>query len=80
MIIIVPSANTNPTSTTMGDYFPAINDTVTPTTDNPYFGAPLGRRAIVKKDYYYNGEGWFLLVDANTGESFRSPCVFWAKA
>lgn len=44
---------------------------------SPYWHAPAGRRAVVIRSYWRNGEGWFRLRDIDTGEDFDSPDVFW---
>jgi hypothetical protein len=47
---------------------------------NNLFGAKAGREAFVRREYFRNGEGWYSLEDAKTGEVFESPDVFWADA
>lgn len=46
--------------------------------DNPTFDVRLGRRAIVVRSYFYNGEHHYKLRDEVTSEVFDSPACFWA--
>lgn len=46
-------------------------------TDNSIFDVKKGRRCVVLKSFWYNGEGWYALKDINTNEKFESPDIFW---
>lgn len=46
-------------------------------TDNSIFDVKKGRKCIVLKSFWYNGEGWYVLKDIHTEEKFESPDVFW---
>lgn len=41
-----------------------------------YYGLILGREAILKKDYFYNGEGHYKGIWTDTKEKFECPSVF----
>ena len=46
-------------------------------TDNSIFNVSKGQECVVLKSFWYNGEGWYLLEDLETKESFESPDVLW---
>lgn len=48
-------------------------------TDNPLLNVKIGKECAVLKSFWYNGEGWYLLKDIKTKETFTSPDVFWNK-
>lgn len=54
-----------------------MRETVVGKTNNSIFNVGEGRECIVLKSFWYNGEGWYVLRDIETGEQFESPDVFW---
>ena len=47
--------------------------------DAKMFGAVKGRKCVVLKGEFYNGEGHYTLKDVETGEKFNSPDIFWEE-
>jgi hypothetical protein len=54
-----------------------MDKTVVGTADSKLFNVSEGKICVVKRSYFYNGEGWYELEDPETGETFGSPDVFW---
>jgi hypothetical protein len=54
-----------------------MNQNVVGKTNNSLFDVFKGRKCIVLKSFWYNGEGWYTLRDVETKETFESPDVFW---
>ena len=46
-------------------------------SNNRLFGCYVGKRCEVVKHYFYNGESWLKLIDAETNKQFESPAIFW---
>lgn len=45
------------------------------TWENDFYNLTKGRKAILKKDYFFNGEGWYSGIWED-GTNFEAPSVF----
>jgi len=45
------------------------------TIENSYYKLNVGKKAILKKDYFYNGEGWYRGTWED-GSKFEAPSIF----
>ena len=46
------------------------------TKTNNFFGTLEGRKAILKRSFFYNGESYFKGIWQNTNEKFEAPSFF----
>ena len=46
------------------------------TSNNKFFNVSCGKKCLVIKEYFYNGESWYRLKD-DDGKIFNSPTIFW---
>ena len=53
-----------------------IGTTVEGVKDNLLFEAQIGKKCVVERHYWSNGEDWFKLRTPG-GHTFDSPAIFW---